>query len=599
MTMATTNDKRDFRRQIFFSLGGIVIGLAVAGLLALLINNVVEPTMQVETQDLVEFPGDVFSIWYHTESPNMSTRSALLDRLEDSLSDLLIRLDVTIDDIPLPIDVLVHDSPEMMQQTTMRRKSGSAMYSFYSVIDLLQGEDPYSRLSELVLAFGWGRCSSQVLYRGMLMNISAANEDFHVPVAAAPARLLYSLEDLLMLEKIDAFEDTLYQRYQSPFSARLAMGTLEGLSEFRSMFTTVGDSAEYGIADLQAASLVQYLIGCAGGLEAFREVWGPGTSEALITRLACGPWSDLFDDWLTVARSVDPSTAAYQRYRARFLYEAGDIEAAAQITETWRPNDLPSADSVLAVRAQLAAGHFEAASRFANAAEPGISEVLVDWVAVYNGWKQVSDGTLTVFSRGTKAELDARLQEVKAAYVRAATFFGFSESELPEHASVFYYGSASTRDTGEAILPAADIHKAIWHFCPEDNMVVEFAGSMPSFVTMKSSASTLLRRGLTAVLTVDRDELISRGCEMLRLAEWTPLWRIGFGGMPDRPFETETGLMIGYILDTFGSDVVRGLWIATARIGGGVSLDTAIQSALGTSRTEIERTLVDSVLICD
>ena len=43
MTMATDSDRRDFHRQIFFSFAGIAAGLAVAGLIALLINNVIEP----------------------------------------------------------------------------------------------------------------------------------------------------------------------------------------------------------------------------------------------------------------------------------------------------------------------------------------------------------------------------------------------------------------------------------------------------------------------------------------------------------------------------------------------------------------------------
>jgi len=43
MNMATDNDRRDFRRLVFFSLGGICVGLAVAGLIALLINKTIAP----------------------------------------------------------------------------------------------------------------------------------------------------------------------------------------------------------------------------------------------------------------------------------------------------------------------------------------------------------------------------------------------------------------------------------------------------------------------------------------------------------------------------------------------------------------------------
>lgn len=600
MTMATDSDRRDFRRQVFFTLGGLAIGLAVAGLIALFINNVIEPTMQVETQNLVEFPGDTFSIWYHVDSPNMETRRELLPQLEEDLSDLLTRLDVSIDDIPLPIDVLVHDSPEMMQVTTSRRKSGRAMYSFYSVIDLLVGEDPYSRLSELVLAFGWGRCSSQLLYKGMLMNVSSPGRDYNVPLAAAPIRLLYSLEDLFKLESIDAFDETLYQLYQSPFSPRLATATFAGIGEFRAMVSTISDeSADYNMADLQAASLVQYLIHCRGGLEAFRGIWGPGTTEALISRLSCAPLSELFDEWLLAIQETDCSTPEYEYYHARFLFEAGETAAAAQATELWDPANLSSSDSLLAVRTQLAAGNFEVAAQFASAAEASTSDALQEWVSAYDGWTQVSEGGLTVLGNGSPSSLEERLNEVAAAYQTAIETLGFRESELPEHVSVFYYESEAAREQGDTIIPATDTHRTIWHISTEENIVEIFVTTLPSFVTKKSTASNLLRRGLSAVVTIDRDELISRGCEMVQAGEWTPLWRVGFGGLPDQLFEVQTGLMILLIVETYGMDVIRDLWVATARIGGGASLDTAIREIVGVSRTEIEEELLNSVLICE
>ncbi|MFC2079406.1 hypothetical protein ACFLSZ_05465 [Candidatus Bipolaricaulota bacterium] len=598
--MAADSDRRDFRRQLLFSLGGVVIGLAVAGLIALLINNVVEPTMQVETQDLVKFPGETFSIWYHVDSPLKSSRHELLPQLEEALGDLLERLEVPIEDIPLPIDILVHDSPGMMQQTTLRRKSSSALYSFYSVIDLMHEEDPYSRLAELVLAFGWGRCSSQLLYQGMLMNVSFPGKDFHVPLAAAPTRLLYSLEDMFLLEKADAYEETLYQRYQSPFSQRMAMGSLEGIAEFRAMFSGVDDeSADYDIADLQAASLVQYLIECADGLQGFRSIWGPGTTEALLARLACGPSTKLFDDWMRSVRDADTHESEFDYYQARFQYEAGEIEGAAQLTDTWNPRTLSSSESVLAVRTQLAVGDFEAAARFASEADSSTSETLENWVASYNGWQRQDEGMFTIIGDGTSGTLSAVLEQVHSAYEMVADALGFRESELPEHITVFFYKSDDEREEGVLIIPVISTHRTLWHISSEDNVVEEFARTLPSFVVKKQTVSNILRRGLSAVLTVDRDELNRRGCEIFHSGEWTPLWRVGFGGLPDRLFEVQTGLMLQYIVDTYGVGVIRDLWVATARIGGGFSLDTALKNILDISRTDIEKTLLDTVLSCE
>jgi len=600
MNMANDRDRRDFRRQVFFSLGGIGIGLIVAGLIALLINNVIEPQMQVETQDLVKFPGDVFSIWYHVDSPHMNSRHDLLPKLEEALDDLLDRLDVSIDVIPLPIDILVHDDPAMMQRSILRRKSALALYSFYAVIDLIYGEDPYSRLSELVLAFGWGNCNSQLLYQGMLLYVSFPERNFHTPLAAAPSRILHSLRDLFRLEAADEFEETLYQRYQSPFSQRLAVGSLEGLGEFKAMLSTVEDeSSEFDIAQLQAASLVQYLIECGGGLQEFRRIWGPGTTEAVIARLACGPLTDLADNWLRVVHESDASEDELEYYQARFLYEAGELEAAADVTQTWNPSTLSSSGSILSVRTQLAAGNFETAKRFANAVDSSTAEMLRSWVDAYDGWQQVADGSFTILGNGRKVALSEVLQQVQAAYAYVADAFEFHESELPSHITVFYYETDEDREQGQLMIPVVNTHRTMWHISSQTNIVEAFVVTLPAFVVKKETASNLLRRGLTAVLTIDREELVRRGCENLHAGEWTPLWRVGFGGVPNRILEVQTGLMIQLVLDTYGVEVIRDLWLATSRIGGGLSLDTALADILNTSRNEIEKELIESALNCE
>jgi len=600
MNMATENDRKGFRRQLFFSLGGIGLGLVVAGLIALFINNVIEPTMQVETQDLVKFPGDVFSIWYHVDSPYKNSRHDLLPRLEEAIDDLLDRLDVSIDAIPLPIDVLVHDDPTLMQRSVLRRKSTRALYSFYAVIDLIHGEDPYSRLSELVLAFGWGRCSSQLLYQGMLLNVSFPERNFHTPLAAAPSRVLHSLQDLMRLEATDAFEKTLYQRYQSPFSQRLAIGSLEGLGEFRAMLSAFEDeSSEYDIAELQAASLVQYLIECSGGLQEFRSIWGPGTTEALISRLTCGPLTDLAGDWLGVARETGATEDGFEYYQARFLYEAGGIEAAAHITESWDPRNLSSSESILVVRTQLAVGNFETAGRFARASEASTVNTLKAWVSSFEGWQSVVDGSFTILGDATEEDLSEVLQQVQASYEWVVEAFDFHESELPSHITVFYYGTDEDREQGRLMIPVVSTHGTMWHISSQDNIVEAFVVTLPEFVVKKKTASNLLRRGLTAVLTIDREELVERGCESLHAGEWIPLWRVGFGGVPNRILEVQTGLMIQFVIDTYGVEVIRDLWLATARIGGGLSLDTAFANILNTSRNEIETELIESVLRCE
>lgn len=595
--MATHSDRRDFRRQVFFSLGGIAIGLVVAGLIALFINHVIEPTMQVETHDLVKYEEGSFVLWYHVESPHADSRSGLFETLEATLSSVLDRLHVEREDISLPIDVLVHDSPAMMQRTTLNRKSGRAMYTFYSVIDLLIDEDPSQRLAELVLAFAWGNCSSQLLYKGMLMNVIHSDRDFHIPVAAAPVRLLNTFEDLLKLEGIGHFEETLYQRYQSPFSPRMAAGTLEGVSEFRSMFTDLdNETGEYDFAEFQAASLVQYLIDCSGGIDEFRRIWGPGTTQALITKLGCVPLEELDDQWLAevAMRSGVSAIGEVDYYRTRFLFEAGEIDAAAEAARAWPSAALSDAERALAVRVLLATGLFDAAREMADS-----SETLIAWAELYEGWSEVGSGRFQVYAMETESVANILLTRIRDAFTFVSHELGFSDEELPDRIRIFYYESESDRERGEAALPATDIHRTIWHLSPEQDLVDVFVRTLPSFVVKKRTASNLLKTGLSVALQLTYDELVSRGCAILSSGQWSPLWRLGFGGTPQGLLETQTGLMMGYVVETYGVDVIRDLWYATARLGGSVSLDTALQQAVGMSRSTIEETLVNTVLVCD
>ena len=149
------------------------------------------------------------------------------------------------------------------------------------------------------------------------------------------------------------------------------------------------------------------------------------------------------------------------------------------------------------------------------------------------------------------------------------------------------------------MLPVITVHRRLWHVSAHDDLLREFVGTLPSFVVKKDTASNLLRRGLTAAMGIDRQTLIDQGCEIVREAQWTSLTRIGLGGVPDRLLDVQTGLMVRYIVDTYGADVIRDLWAATARIGGGVSLDTALKDALNTSRSEIEAILLESILVCE
>ncbi len=580
------------------TIGGLFIGAAGAAIFVILLNYVIQPQMSIETRDIYAVRDERFNVWYHDGSPERARYSGLKTRLEESLDDLLVRLDIDPSEIPMPIDVVVHDDPGQLQSSIVQRKSPLATYTFYAVIDLFAGEDPYPRLAELLLAFGWGQCYSQLLYTGTAMVLADPDRSFHPAVAAAPPRLRYSFEDLLQLDANGQFSGTLYQQFDSPYSARMAFGSLESIAVFYSMFGDDGDLVpEEDFVSLQAASLVEYLIQCNGGIEALKSVWGPGASQALFEQLSCGPLADLSETWHRTAIAEGQSGALYDYYRALYLFEAGEFEEAYRLTQTWWGRALNDEDVALAARCAISVGEFEEAADWIEGV--GLtSGQPTEWVALFSGWGRVAADNISVFGDRSEEELSRLHAEVQEACEHVAAELAFSEDGLPRRMTVFFYEDAETRQAGRSVTPDVSMHQTAWHVVVGEDIGRTLASTLPAYVYRVSTASNLLRTGLATAVTVGAEDLTERGCRILNDGDWTPLWQLGFGGVTPEQFRTQTGLMIRYLIDVHGLEIVQQLWRATAR-GGGMSFDSAILEFAGTSRRDIERELLNSVLVCD
>lgn len=588
-----------FGRQIWYSLGGIIIGLAFAGLIALFINNVIEPTMQVETQGLVTYNGDRFNLWFHEESELASGRNELFRNLERSLDDLLILLDVDESLIPLPIDVIVHDSPSELQDSILRRKSSSATYTFYAMMDIVYGEDPYERLCELVLAFGWGQSWSQLLYTGVLLNLTQPERDFHMAVAAAPDRLRYSLEGLLRLEATGQFPQTLYQMYDSPYSPRMAIGSLDRLVAFFDLFDALGVvEVAYGLVELQAASLVQYIVEETGGWEAIENAWGPGMTEVVLTSIVREPVPQLTMHWFEVVEAVTGSGEEFDYQCARFFFEAGDFAAAHDIASSWNVRHMEESRRQLAIRTALAVGDHSRAEAVAHSSEGAEHELYGSWVELFADWQLEDRAGLRLFTAPSVDNSGSIRAEVERSRSAILDELALDEAALPRTVSVFVYGSAESRDLGASIVPSKPPHQTVWHIIPGQDIMEEMSMSLPSYAYGQHTASNLLRSGIASALANDFELLRDAGCEMFLAGEWTPLWQLGFGGTRKQFLDVEAGLMMRYILDRFGGEVVRDLWISTARAGRGMSFDSALGAATDLSRHGIEQELLGTVLQC-
>jgi hypothetical protein len=588
-----------FRKPWVMTIGGLFLGAAGAAIFVVLLNYVIQPQMSVETRDIYAVRDDRFNVWYHDGSPERARYTELKARLEESLDDLLVRLAIDPSEIPMPIDVVVHDDAGQLQSSIVQRKSLLATYTFSgAVFDLFAGEDPYPRLTELLLAFGWGQCYSQLLYTGATMVLADPDRSFHPTVAAAPPRLRYSLEELLQLDASGQFSQTLYQQLDSPFSARMAFGSLESIAAFYSLFGSEENLVpDEDFASLQAASLVEYLIQCNGGIEALKAVWGPGTSRALFERLACGPLDDLSEAWHRTAIADGQTGALYDYYRALYLFEAGEFEEAHRLTQAWRDRTLDDEDVVLAARCAISVGEFEEASEWLE--DAGLtSGQPAEWAALFSGWRGVSSDGVTVFGDLSEEELSRLLAGVREARERVATGLALSEDDLPQRITVFFYENAETRQAGQGVTPADSMNQTAWHVVVGEDVGWALASTLPAYAYRVGTASNLLRTGLATAVTVGWEDLVAQGCRILTEGAWTPLWQLGFGGVSPEQFRVETGLMIRHLIDVHGLEIVRQLWHATAR-GGGMSFDSAILEYAGTSRRDIERALLNSVLVCD
>ena len=588
------------RKPWVMTVGGFVLGALGVAIFALVLHYVIQPQMSVEKRDLYSVAGDRFNVWYHDGSSQREGYVGLYARLEESLDDLLARLDIDPSAIPSSIDVLVHDDPGQLQTSITQRKSPMATHSFYAVLDLLAEEDPYPRLAELVLAFGWGECFSQLLYSGVLAVLVRPDRNHHCAVAAAPPRLRHSFDDLLRLEVAGEFAPTLYQQFDSPFSTSMALGSFESIAAFYSLFGTQGALVpEEDFASLHAASLVAYLVDCNGGLPAVQSAWGPGDSRTLFERLVCEPPGDVGDSWWKAAVEEGVAGPAYDYYRALYLFEVGEFEEAYRLTRMWQGRELSEEDHVLGVRCALSAGEFKEAAEWVGSAGSH-SDRVAEWVALFDEWNRVEEDGVSVFGGRSNEELARLLTEARAARERIAAGLGIASDELPGRMTFFFYEDAEARQIGQRVTPDVDDrHQVAWHAVVGDEIGWALAATLPAYVFSASTASNLLRTGIAAAVNIDRKTLIANGCQLLVAGAWTPLWQLGFGGVTQDRLRTETGLMIRQVIDTHGTGVLRELWRATARLGDAMSFDSALLEHVGTSRREIERTLLNSVLVCD
>ena len=574
-----------FRRfPALATIGGIAIAFGVAGLLGLLLAYGVQPWISTGTWGRTCKAGDRVNLWYADGSDSIRKHAELradLERLIDETS-ARIGLDPTL--VPRPIDVFPHDSEADLIESLTNRKADTTA-TIGPSLDLMSGEDPRLRVAELVLSHGWGACASQIIYLGTVLLIAYPDRDFHSVVAALPATARHSVSELMTLDTV-GLSKTFYQTYTSPTAARYLV-SLEAASELTRAGSSWKASPEERIEALEAASLMQYVVERAGTSAVLGGAWGPGFAGPVLERVTGMTIGELDVAWQTAADERGPLCSDYPAELALRRLESGDCDGAYEVAAEWDPEDLEDRSFDVMVRAAFLSGHVDVAQGLLETADR-MSEFA--WIADLRAVDSEQMGTIRLLCVGEAACAisAAVLDRVCSASLDA---LGIESDGASLPLTVVCY------PTSEDVARAASLTETSGVFCPIVSCVsgedpsYDVAVALPSTV-FGATRSKILACGFATCITHSREALILRGRALRDAGKWQPLGSMECIGKTSSAVDVQAGLLVLYLMETRGGDVVGQIWARTARRGGGRSLDTAMDEAIGETRRTIESDLL-------
>lgn len=596
MTFVKGFRNRVLRNPIFALLGGFAIAGLGAGFV-LLVLYWTAPLTAPELQGTVAYKSASFVLHYDKNSPERKDHEQLSRILERELAELGDLLRVDRDLIPTPIDVFVHDDVSALQASVIQRKGGRTASVYLAPLDLLVGEEPRTRLAELVLAFGWGRCDSQILQSGMRLCVAGPERSFHSVIAALPERLLLPLSTLIALDAKERIPKSLYQVFDSPYSPA-GIASLGGTKEVLDL-ATQSDRSPENVPTLEAASFIQFLIETKGGIEAVKQAWGRGRIEELLKRITSDAVTQLEVAWLQEARKKGKDAPDYPYWHAYYLLESGDPDTAYAETRKWFSEALSDEERLLVGQCALTVGVFSDVSVLVESRPSGATAELSELLTLYEGWTvKEAEGLRLLCPAGGLESDEAFLRGIDQAYSTIITRLELVANQLPSKITVFVYADEPSRDRGAFLLPFPAEQSAIFHVVRTENLARLLGEVLPSYAWGKRTYSRLLRTGLAIALLETHEHLTAEGCRLWREGRWIPLSRLSFGAADQETVEIEAGLLVDHLLTTFGVPALRMIWVVTSPFDRYLSLDTAIGEICGTTRSAIEDSLFGILLHC-
>lgn len=455
------------RRKALLVFLGLSSGFVAAAGLALALHFVIQPKMQKETWGREHFQFESFDLWHDANSPLIESRNETNQQLTSALDDLLVTLEIQRDEIPEKIDVFVHDNISQLMRSVGLRKGVDTMNSKAS-LDLLAGESPRICLSELLVCHGWGKCMSQVAYRGLITYLAYPGRNFHAISSALPETMQISLEDIISLETAGFYPETFYQKFTSPFSKRYIL-TLDALADFSSIPDRIGESEIQDLSSLLAASLIQYIIEDVSSLQALKENWTRTSTAKLLEITSAGSLDEISRAWYEQA-AIRGDDGDVTLWKARFAAQSGDYMLAHSLAAGWKADNLTKDRRELSLLCSLLFGDFNMTEQLlSSSGDEMISQDLSSWASTVMAMTHVVSERIFLSADLPLAEAQQLCSQLESTISRIQTSLGIQMDELPLPLRVFIYEDSTTRDRGRLLTQPDLSPNPSLHLVLDDN----------------------------------------------------------------------------------------------------------------------------------
>ena len=584
-------------KVVAFPLFASCIGIGIA-LLLMYVGS--ERLYEDATTNRRLYKTEHFRLWIEDTSAVWMEKEARGDELERLYAELVAEYRPDEEEIPIPIDVFLHDSLDSFRHHLTVRKGATSQFIASAPLDLLAMEDPRGRLGELLLTFGWGQVVSRVFQVGMSLVMSYPDYNFHAVIAGLAEDQLLDLEQVLVMESRGRLSRTIYHAYDSPYTTAM----LGSLTDLRSLMEL--EEGQIGMPDdlasLEAASLCQFIIESLG-VDVMRACWGRGeTRQLLQTRTGYPNLQALEQDWMTYASARGVDSQQYTTWRARSELAEGHPEAALDALESNEGvRDIDS--ELMYALASLAAGDLEAFAGVRNRlAEADVPDGAAGWLNAFSDPVTVrGEGVVAVGPSLHVSELEAAVREVEQTRARVSVVFGLQSLDETSVYSLFLYGEKERALFGAALEPVfknipAQAHHNVLDADFEAAMRQDAADALLARAYGEMSYSQLLRAGAANLAGASEAELMAHGAALVRGSRWTPLAILQMDSVSDDVGETESALLVRYIIEACGVEAFQDMWVSTAATTQFYSFDSALRSVCGVSRSEAEEAILGELL---